>query len=67
MNCPIACKNTNIFKKLEEKLFMIYPEYKYKNPFYTVNGKIVDRNKSIQENNIKNHDIIFLRFIWIKI
>lgn len=64
MNCPIACKNANIFKKLEEKLFNVYPQYKHMNPFfYTVNGKIVDRNKSIQENNIKNHDIIFLRFI----
>ena len=57
---PIACKNTDIFVKLEEELYDEYPEYKEVNTYFTCNGKVIKRFKSIQENDIKNHDKILL-------
>ena len=49
---PMACKNTDIISRLEEKLYNDYPQYKDKNTFLTVNGKIVKRFKTVDENEI---------------
>ena len=57
---PISCKNTYIFVKLEEELYNAYPEYKEVSTFFTVGGAVIKRFKSIQENNIKNHNEILL-------
>ena len=58
----IACKNTDIFDKIKEELFLEYPDYEDKNSYFTVCGNIIKTFKSIQENNIKNHDKIILNF-----
>jgi len=60
VNKAIACKNTDIFVRIEENLYEDYPEYKDVNTYFTVGGKIIKRFKSIQENNIKYSDIILL-------
>ena len=60
VNKAIACKNTDIFVRIEEILYEDYPEYKDVNTYFTVGGKIIKRFKSIQENNIKYSDIILL-------
>ena len=57
---PISCKSTTNFVKLEEELYNEYPECKEYNTFFTVNGLVIKRFKSIEENNIKNRDIIIL-------
>ena len=58
---PIACKNTDIFDKIVEKLYKIFPNYKeYRNTFFTVNGTMVKRFKSMEDNKIKNGDKIIL-------
>ena len=60
---PIACKNTDIFVRIEEKLYDKFPEYKeYSNTFFTVNGTMVKRFKSMEDNKIKNGDKIILNF-----
>ena len=59
----LTCKNTDIFIKIEEKLYDKYPEYKEYNTYFTVNGRSVKRFKTIQENNIKNFDNIFLEIL----
>jgi hypothetical protein len=56
----IPCKNTTTFVKIEEKLYDEYPELKDFNTYFTVNGRIVKRFKSMLENNIRNHDKILL-------
>ncbi len=56
----IACKNTTTFVKLEEELYNEYPEYKEFNTYFTVDGLVIKRFKSIEENNIKNRDKIIL-------
>ena len=47
----IPCKNTDLFVRIEEKLFNEYPQYKKSNTFFTAGGK-VERNKTMSENNI---------------
>ena len=56
----ISCKNTDIFVKLEEELYEEYPEYKEVNTYFTSGGNTIKRFKSIEQNNIKNHDKILL-------
>ena len=60
VNKAIACKNTDVFVRIEEILYEDYPEYKDVNTYFTVGGKIIKRFKSIQENDIKYSDIILL-------
>ena len=63
---PIACKNTDIFARIEEQLYDKFPEYKeYSNIFFTVNGNIIKGFKSMEDNKIKNGDKIILN-IWNK-
>ena len=56
----IACKNTDIFARLEEKLYEDYPEYKDKETYFLKNGIKIKRFKSLDENNIKDNDILML-------
>ena len=55
---PISCKITDTFAKIEEKICNEYPIYKDCNTYFTVNGKIIDRLKTIKENGIKDGNII---------
>ena len=52
------CKNTYIFKFLENKFYEKYLEYKGLDNIFISNGRIIDKNKSLDENKIKNNDII---------
>ena len=46
VNYCLPCKNTDIFVRLEEKLYDEYPEYKEENTYFTVNGNAIKRFKS---------------------
>jgi len=52
------CKNTDIFKVLENKFYERYSEYKDLDNIFISNGRNINRNKSLDENKIKNNDII---------
>ena len=56
----IPCKNTDIFAKLEIKLYEDYPEYKDKETYFIKNGDRIKRFKSLDENNIKSNDVLML-------
>ena len=56
----IPCKNTDIFAKLEIKLYEDYPEYKDKETYFMNNGDRIKRFKSLDENNIKSNDVLML-------
>ena len=56
----LPCKNTDIFVRLEEKLYDEFPEYKEENTYFTVNGNTIKRFKSMEDNKIKNSDVIIL-------
>ena len=56
----VICKNTEKFNKLEEKLYNDNPQYFDSDNYFIVNGNRIDKLKSLEENNIKNSDIIIL-------
>ena len=56
----IPCKNTDIFAKIEEKIYDEYPEYKNYNTYLTANGNIIKRFKTLKENEIKDGNTIIV-------
>ena len=56
----IPSKNTNIFPDLENQLYEHYPDYAETNNYFTCNGNEIQRNKSLEDNNINNSDKIIL-------
>ena len=55
----IICKNTEKFNRIEERLYHEYPEYSRRdNNFIANDGKTVKKFQSLEENKIKNSDII---------
>ena len=56
----LICKTTDIFYDIEKKFYKEYMEYKKLVQFFMANGKIIKRDKSLEENGIHNNDIIYL-------
>ena len=63
LNCAIKCLKTDIFAKVEEKLYYKYEEYRETNNNFFVNEKLVLRFKKLCENDIKDGDNIRLEKI----
>ena len=62
-NYSLACKNTDLFVKLEQMLNNEFPNLKDKEPYFLVNGRRIKRFKTLDENGIKNNDIISIFLI----
>ena len=60
---PITCKNSDIFSKLEEKLYVEYPDLKNKNIYFISNGEIINRTVTVKKNRIKNGNTILIKEI----
>lgn len=60
INYSLPCKNTDLFARLEEKLYKDYPKYKDQETFFEVNARRIKRFKTLKENKIKNNDVISL-------
>ena len=58
VNYNIICKNTDLFVRLEEKLYQDYPRFKDFEIYFQVGARKINRFKTIEENNIKNNDVI---------
>ena len=56
----LICKNTDNFKFIENKFYEKYSEYKGLDNIFILNGRKIDKNKSLDENEIKNDDIIII-------
>ena len=61
INFSSICKSSDKFKIIEEKFYKIYPEYFGKNNIFILKGKEINVNNSLEQNNIKNNDIIYLK------
>ena len=57
-NWALPCKNTNLFIRLEEILNNTFPDLKKHETYFMVNTKRIKRFQSLEENSIKNNDII---------
>ena len=56
----LICKKTDIFSVIEKKLYEAYPECHDSEYFYMVNGQRIKRFKTLEENKIKNSQVITL-------
>ena len=54
----VVCKNTDLFVRLEEKLYNEYPQFKNYETYFEVKTKRIKRFKTLDENKIKNGDVI---------
>ena len=57
----VICKNTDQFLKIESLLYDKYPDYKYLNKDYFLNGVKIDITKNLKDNNIRDSDTITLK------
>ena len=55
---PITCKKNDLIYTLEEELCKQYKEYKNYNMTLTANLRLVKRYKTVEENQLKNGDMI---------
>ena len=56
----MICKSTEIFIELEKRLFIKCPEYKETKNYYDANGHKIDINKTLEDNKIKENEIIII-------
>jgi hypothetical protein len=59
-NFRVIAKNNDKFSKLEDILYEKYPKYKETENYFIVNGKKINRNYTLEENKIRNNDILTL-------
>ena len=62
MHISIICKNTDKFNKIESEIYEKEDYYQYSelDTFFTVKGKKINKYRTIEENGIKDNDVIFL-------
>ena len=54
----VPCVKEDIFAEIEEKLYQEYNELRETDNYFICNGNKVKRFKNIEENNIKNNNIV---------
>ena len=57
-NWSLSCKKANLFIRLEEILNNDFPELKKHDTYFEVNTKRIKRFLTLEENKIKNNDMI---------
>ena len=57
-NWGLACKKTNLFVRLEEKLNNNFPELKKHESYFEVNTRRIKSFQTLEENKIQNNDMI---------
>ena len=59
-NYSMACRPTDLFSSLEERLYQDFPKYKNVKKIFMVHANRISESKTLEENKIKNNDIISL-------
>jgi len=62
-NFILPCKDSELFVRIEEKLYDEFSKYKEKETYFMVGGNKIKRFKTLKENNIKSGSIIMLNII----
>ena len=62
INTPMTCHPSQTFRKLVENLYEEYKELKQTNIFFTSGGLVMDLDKNLEENKIKNKSIILINY-----
>ena len=56
----VICKSTDEFHKIEGGLYKKFPEFAENENFFLVKGKKVNKFKTLEQNGIKDNDVIIL-------
>ena len=59
-NYPMVCNKSDLFNEVVNKFFRVFPKYKNKNIYFLCNASIVEKNKTIFENGIKNDNAVMI-------
>ena len=60
----VICKNNELFSNVENRLYEEgFPEYKETKNFFTFKGLKVNKDETLEENKIKNSDVIILNVL----
>ena len=51
----MACKTSDLFVRLEERLYQDFPKFRNVETFFMVNANRILRFKTLAENGIKNN------------
>ena len=62
INYGMPCKSTDLFVRLEERLYNEFPKYKNYETFFIDKNRKILRFKTLEENKINNNDIISLLY-----
>ena len=62
INYSVNCDKSDIFSEVEEKLYFEFPELKKKNINFIVNGNIINRTSTLEENGIQNGNIVLIEY-----
>ena len=57
-NYSIVCKQSWLFSKLEERLYKDFPQYNKPETYFMFNAKMIERNNTLKENNIRNNSVV---------
>ena len=60
INYSIACKRTDKFNLVVNRIFDIFPEFIERKCFFICNGNVINEYKKIQDNKLKNGDKILV-------
>ena len=61
INYKIPCYDIYLFSTIEQKLYAEYPELKTKHILFLIEGNIINKSLTLEENNIKNNAIISMK------
>ena len=54
----LICKSTDLFVKLEERLYKDFPQFTEYETYFEVKTRRIKRFKTLKDNNIKTNDVI---------
>ena len=54
INCKIECMKTDKFYKIQDKLYLKYPQLKNLDINYLAEGQLISKSASLEENNVKD-------------
>ena len=57
---PVACMSSDILSKVENNLYLRYPELKNNNNYFISKGKVMNSEMTLEQNGIKNGDKILM-------
>jgi len=60
INFETFAKKNDYFSKIETSLYEKFPKYKDTENYFLVNGKKLNKHRTLEENKIKDNDILTL-------